>query len=532
MTTAGLAASARVPGIKLAVVLGGAGTSAGAQDKKLLLIGNKITTALTGASPSFSVSAGTQADATPVLVPGADDAALLFGRGSELHRMAKSVFAQYPDALVYAASCAEAGTAASAVLTFATTSTGAFTVRVVVGGKTIDVSVASGDSATVIAAAVADAILDESDLPVTAQNSSGALTITAKHTGTRGNDLTVDAFFVPPTGATPTRITTSSTSSGYATTCTLSGNGTIGSEYTLGSGATDDSMTNVLAAIDATKYDRIVMAPRTATQLGALVTQIDSQAGVASQLRQQAIAASNATLANATTLATGRNASRLQIVWHHATPTPVEEVAAQVAAARLIGDGAAGGVLAGEASDPAANLDGCRLASVQMQRYVADQPTSTELQSALSNGLTPLINSGSNGMAAIARSITSRSLSGGVNNYSVLDTTNVSVPDALADDLQAFLATELAGAKLAEDSADGSVPRASGVTTPKGIRSILYGRLKAREADGWITDVDANLSLLSVTKHSTVVGRVDCEIPCEPTPGLHILGGNVRQLAG
>lgn len=530
--TVGLSDSARVPQVKLAVVLGGAGASAGAQDKKILLVGNKITSALSGASPSFSVSAGTQADATPVFVASQDDAALLFGRGSELHRMAKAVFAQYPSALVYAVSSAEAGTKASAVLTFATASTGAYTVRVVVGGRVIEASVASGDTVTTIASAVADAILDEPDLPVTAQYSLGVLTITAKHGGTRGNDLTIDAFFVPPTGATPTRITTSSTSSGYGTTCTLSGNGTIGSEYTLANGATDDSLTAVLSAIDSSKYDRIAVAHRTTTQLDALVTQLDSQAGVSSQLRQQAITASILTLANATTLATGRNASRLQIVWHHATPTPVEEVAAQECAARLIGDAYAGGVLAGEASDPAANLDGCRLATVQMQRYVADQPTATELQSALSNGLTPLIPSGAGGKAAICRSITSRSLAGGVNNYSVLDTTNVTVPDAIADDLQSFLASNLSGAKLADDPSDGSIPRAANVVTPKSLRSLIYGRLKTRETDGWITDVDANAAQLSVTKHATVVGRVDCEIPCEPTPGLHIVGGNVRQLAG
>lgn len=532
MATVGLSDSARVPGIKIAVVLGGAGASAGAQDKKILLLGNKITTALTGASPSFSVAAGTQADASPVMVPSPDDAALLFGRGSELHRMAKAVFAQYPDALVYAASSAEAGTAATATLTFATTATGAFSVRLVIGGRTVEASVASGDSATTIAAAVADAILDDADMPVTAQNSAGVLTITAKNAGTRGNAIAIDTFLVPPTGATPIRVTTSSTSSGYATTCTLSGNGTMGSEYTLASGATDDSLTAVLSAIDSTKYDRIAVAHRTTTQLDALVTQLDAQAGVSAQLRQQAIAATNMTLANATTLATGRNASLLSIVWHHATSTPLEEVAAQEAAARLIGDSNAGGVLVGEATDPAANLDGCKLATVLAQRYVADQPTASELQSALSNGLTPLIPSGSGGKAAICRSITSRSLSGGVNNYSVLDTTNVSVPHALADDLQSFLATSLSGAKLADDPSDGSIPKAQNVVTPKSIRSLIYGRLKTREADGWIVNVDAHLSQLSVTKHATVVGRVDCEIPCEPTPGLHILGGNVRQLAG
>ncbi len=527
----GLAASAKVPQVHLAVVLGGPGASAGEATKKLLIVGNKITSNLTGASPSFTVTAGTQADATPVLIPSSDDAATLFGRGSELHRMARAAFAQYPDATLYGVSSAEAGSKASAVYTFATTSTGAFTVRFVVGGKTIDVAVASGDTVTAIATACADAILDEADLPVTAQFALGVLTITAKCSGTRGNNLAVDAYFVNPAGQA-TRITTSSTGSGYGTTCTLSGNGTIGSEYTLSSGATDDSLTAVLAAIEASKYDRIAFAHILNTQLDAIVNQLDSQAGVSAQIRQQGICASNATLANATTLATGRNASRLQIIWHHASATPLDEVAAQEAAARLIGDGNAGGAHVGEATDPAANLDNCRLATVLAQRFVADQPTATELQSALSNGLTPLIPSGSGGKAAICRSITSRSLASGVNNYAVLDTTNVSVPDAFADGLQSFLTSELEGAKLTSDASDGTVPKASGLTTPKAIKSLIYGYSKAREADGWIRDVDANLPSLAVVEHPTVAGRVDCEIPCEPVPGVHVLGGNVRQLSG
>jgi len=527
----GLAASAKVPQVHLAVVLGGPGASAGEASKKLLLVGNKITSNLSGAAPSFTVTAGTQGDASPIVIPSPDDAATLFGRGSELHRMAVAAFKQYPDATLEGISSAEAGTKAAAVYTFATTATGAFSIRFFIGGKVIDVSVASGDTPTVIATSCADALLDEADLPVTAQFALGVLTLTAKCSGPRGNDLAVDAFFVNPSGVA-TRILTGSTSSGFGTTGILSANGTIGSEFTLAAGATDDSLTAVLAAIDASKYDRIALAHRVAAQLDAVVTQLDAQAGVASQLRQQAIAATNATLATSTTLATGRNASRLQIVWHHATATPLEEVAAQMGAARLIGDGNAGGVLVGEATTPSANLDSVKMASVLAQRFPADRPTQTEQQSALSNGLTPLIPSGSGGKAAICRSITSRSLVSGVNNYAVLDSSNVTVTDAFADGLQAFLSTELAGALLASDSADGSVPKASNVTTPKAIKSLIYAYSKAREADGWIRDVDANLPNLAVVEHPTVVGRVDCEIPCEPMPGVHIVGGNVRQLSG
>ena len=155
ITVAGVPASRKTPGVNFNVVLGGSGTSAGQAPRRIMLLGNMIATALTNSSPSFTVAAGTAALATPVFVPSPDDAAVLFGSGSELHRMAIKVFQQWPRALLYGISIAEAGTAASGTLTFATTASEAFSVRCRIGGETFDVSVASGDTATAIAAAVA-----------------------------------------------------------------------------------------------------------------------------------------------------------------------------------------------------------------------------------------------------------------------------------------------------------------------------------------------------------------------------------------
>ena len=113
----------------------------------------------------------------------------------------------------------------------------------------------------------------------------------------------------------------------------------------------------------------------------------------------------------------------------------------------------------GEATDPAANLDGCELRDVIVQPYVGDQPTPTEIESALNNGVTPIIPSANRlGYCAIARSITTRSFPGGVPSYSVLDTTNVTVCDYAGRRPPERLATTYAGAKLAADSSDGLPP--------------------------------------------------------------------------
>jgi hypothetical protein len=236
--TTGLSASRKTPGIYLAVILGGAGTSSGDAPKTILLQGNAVLSARAAtlnllASPQIAITAGTMAAATPTFCASADDAGTYAARGSELHSMAEAVFAQYPDATVYLEAVADGGgTAASLVNTFATNASAAFTIRIYACGKIIDVPVASGDTPTVIATACAEAINDVDTLPFIAQFSAGALTLTAKCTGPRGNALTCAFSFVSSSG-TETVITTSSTSSGAGTTGILSGGTQVSGEYVL-----------------------------------------------------------------------------------------------------------------------------------------------------------------------------------------------------------------------------------------------------------------------------------------------------------
>lgn len=536
----GVPTSRKTPGINFNVVLGGPGTSSGAATKSIMLLGNYFASAITGASPSFSVAAGSASAATVVSVPSEADAITLFGQGSELHRMTKQVFAQYPDATLYACPVAEAsGTRASAALTFVNAATAAFTIRMKICGVVFDVPVASGAAIATISEAVADAINDQADLPVTAQFALGVTTITAKQKGPRGNWIIVDAYFVAAGSTIETRITTSAvTSPGATTTGQWSGNGTVygnttADEVPLGSGATQDDFTAALAAIEPTRYDRIVVACVEATNLALVVTHVNTNAGPTVQLLEQAISGTTDTYANAVTLASARNASRLQVVWHYASVIPPWELAAQVAAARLNGDAGLGGFRAGEASDPAANLDGIDLASVLMQRVPADRPTATEAENALNNGLTVVSASSSRpGYGAIARSITSRSLASGVPNYAVIDTAYVTVCDYAADDLRTYLTSQLAGAKLGADAANGQpASRAPNVTTPSIIRSLILARLYSYEESGITRDVTLNAGLLAVEADGVTPGRVNCEIPVEPVTALHNVAGNVRQLA-
>ena len=241
------------------------------------------------------------------------------------------------------------GTAATVALTFATTATAAFTVRLRLCGEVIDVGVASGDTVTAIATAVADAINDN-PRSHTAQNSSGVVTIEAKHDGPRGNTLIVDAYFVSSTGA-EVRITASSTSGGAGTTGIWSSNGTIGSEITLANGPrrTTSPTRSRPSSRSATT---IVGACIDATNTGRIVTHVNAQAGPTVQLLEQPLVGSTDTYANVVAFATGRNASRLQVVWNHATVIPAGRSPRRCAPRASLVTPPPGGSRVGEASDP------------------------------------------------------------------------------------------------------------------------------------------------------------------------------------
>jgi phage tail sheath gpL-like len=134
------------------------------------------------------------------------------------------------------------------------------------------------------------------------------------------------------------------------------------------------------------------------------------------------------------------------------------------------------------------------------------------------------------GYGVLVLSITSLSVINSVQNYAVLFTGYVTVCDYVADGEQSALAIRYAGFKLGSNDANGEPPKAPLVTTPQQIRASVLLDLKTYESQGIIRDVDDNADLLVVEASGVTPGRVDMDIPVEPTPWLTILAGNVRQI--
>lgn len=530
ITVPGFSSGYLIPGIFLFTLYGGGSAAVGNRQRKHVIVGNMIGTAITGSAPTLACAAGTASTNTLTFVASADDAATYFGRGSELHRMAVRFFEQHPAGTLYGIAVPEAsgGTPAAATntLTFATAATGQATLRLYLAGEVVDVAL-NGTSASAVAVAtfaedVCDEINARTELPVTAQFLAGVVTITAKHVGTRGNNVEMAAEWI--TGTTTTPITGSATSSGAAMTCAL---GSAGGVLTSGAG-TGEAITTALAALDGAQWF-LAVAQNDSTNLATLDAWLAAQAGVLVQWRNQAVVCSRGSLSAATALAVAVNNERLQLVWHYNSPSPTEEVAAQVMAARSIGDTNAGGTLVGEESDPAANLDGLRLVHIRSQRLAADAPIATEINTALGSGLAPLAPV-AGGTSALVASVTTRARDASAQpNFAVLQTSVVTSIDYCTDTIRARYSADFAGYKLTSDSP--APIKTDRTTSPKRVRSWVQDQLKGFEERAILRNVDAHADALAITEDGTMPGRLLGEIPMQVVPGLHQLAGNARQLA-
>jgi phage tail sheath gpL-like len=526
----GFASSTKTPGIYISTVLGGPGTSAGAAPNRVLVIDQMLTANVTGASPAFTVPAGTATVNQPVQVFSPADGRTKAGAGSPAALACAAAFEQDPSATVWLLPLGAGTGTATGAITMTGTPTAAYTIRVWVCGRFVDVAVASGDSVTAIATAIATAINQQTDWPCTAQFASGVVTLTAKVVGLVGSRITFRAQQIYGAATVDAKAGALAATT-VGSTLTLSGGTVQGNTYRLTGGTTAPALATALANVASTRFHRIALGQDDATSLAAVQAQVTTMAGVGQMLWQQWIAASSDSYATAVALATARNDALGQIAWHFAADRLPGEIAAQLAAGRLAGDGVVGGAIIGESTDPATNLDGLQLATVPAQTAIADQPLPTQIEAALNNGLTPLVPKGTTGLVTVARSITTRFLDATSNpNYAVIDTEYVTVTHAEGDSLRALLASQLAGAKLGDDAADGSLPQIAGVTTASLVRGMILTQLKTDEQRGRLTQVDAKASLLVVAKDAGTPGRLLAEVPIVPIPNLHQVGVNLRQL--
>lgn len=260
-------------------------------------------------------SAGTATANTLYRVTSPEQVLALAGRGSLLHRMARAWFASNRMTEVWIGVLADdgAGVAATNTLTFTGPATAAGTIALYVGSERVTVAVASGDSASTIAAAVEAALDLNLDKPATASVAGAVVTLTNLHKGLTGNSL-VTKHSYRDGEALP---------AGVGLTITTPSNGT-----------TAPSLTSLIAAMGDTWFHVIACPYTDSTSLAALEAELVDRAGSMRMIDGVAIASAAGTHSALTTLGAARNSPYCTII---AQPgenplTPPAEFAAEVAA--------------------------------------------------------------------------------------------------------------------------------------------------------------------------------------------------------
>lgn len=497
----GLAENDPVPGVYVETNFAQGEATGSSAQRAIVCLANKRST---GSATVDTVIYGP--DTTVPLQTEADMIAL-GGAGSEAHRMFRRIAAVNKDTAVYWVFVAEsAGTAATGTFTLANAATGNGVHRTYVGDEYAEASITSGDSVDTIGAAIAAAINAKTHWPVTAGYSTNVVTLTAKEKGPRGNWL---------------RYMTSVTS-GIATTSTVS------VDTYLSSGATADDNTNALATILAKKFYYIVSAAEDATQLGALVSQVNTQASPTTGIRQRVFAGSIDTLANATTVATTINAARAEVVWSEKSDwTPAELAANQAAIVALFE----------ASSNPRTNFASfgndaitTNYWRVPVPRTDSAHPTRASIKSALNNGLSP-IGVNANRTTYLVNRITSRSLSGSTADYRIRPSHKVTICDFFADDLQAKATLQNAGKRIADDPADGARVPGPQVVTPTIFRGQINSVLNRYDENDLLQNLAEIKAGTIVQRETSPSSRMAARIPLQPIDNLEQIAIAVDQVA-
>lgn len=484
----GLAANDPVPGVYNEILFGQGPAAGDASERRILLMGNKTSA---GSATLDSVVYG---PTSTVPLSGEAEAIALFGPGSELHRMYRRAIRRYPDASLWAIAVTEsAGNNATLEITIATTATGNGTHRLYVADEYVETGFVTGDTVTNIAAAIVANVNAMTHWPVTAANVSGVITLTAKQKGPRGNLLRGQAMITGGVGTTTT----------------------VTSDTPFTGGTTADSNATALATVLPYKFYRIATSAHDATQVGAVLSQVNTQAAPVTGILQNVFAGSVDTIGNATTFATTLNGVRAETLWHRDSPIPPSELAAHLVAVVAKYEDSGDGRnprcnFAGFGNDANTQADW----DIPASRVATSAPTRANIKAALNNGLSP-VGVNPNGSTYLVNRVTTRSLSGSVADYRARDPHKRTICDFFADDLKAKVLLQHSGKKIAGTPARGArVPGAS-VLTEDLYRGTIKQLLAVYDGNDLLQNVEQIIAQMRVERGTNPSTRMGAHIPLQ-----------------
>ncbi len=386
-------------------------------------------------------------------------ATALFGSGSSIEQMVHAfIDANGTTELSAIGLGAPSGSPGTATGTFAIsgTATAAGTLTAYIAGKRVAVGVAVGATASIVGGLLATAIGAVTGMPVTAANSTGTVTVTARHPGAIGNGIDLRMNYQDG-DATP---------AGLAVTVTAMASGTLVPDVAA-----------ALASVAAEAFTDIALAWSDSTTLGTLTTELARRYNAMAGLDAHAYAGIAGAHGALLTAGAALNSPHLSPIGANASPTP-----AWIWAASLCGRAAFH-----LANDPARQLRGITLPGV-LPPAPAARFTPTEQDQLLRDGISTW-DALADGTVSLSRVITSyQTTSTGVADVAWLDIMTPKTLSRIRFDWRTFVGLNYPRHKLADDGSPAA-EFSDAVVTPRIMHSVWATRCKVYERLGWIEDV-------------------------------------------
>jgi len=413
------------------------------------------------------------------------------GDGYPLHRGARRFLRANQDSKLWGLPVAETtgGTEVQGTfaVTFTTNPTASGGATVTICGEDSTYSYTSSDTVTTVAAGLKAIINAKTHLPVTADNSSGVLTLTAKLAGvTQNNAINVRSSVTVGTGIS------------------VSADGEIGDTVAGSDGATAESanLTTALANVTTTQLYYMVLSATDTTNIGILVSHLTNKEAPKVGIRSVGIAASRDTVSNVTTIANTQNYARQQIVWQEDSDDDPASIAANMAAVRC----------RWENTDPAYPLAGYGDSDwlVPKAYDTADWPTGDEQNEAINDGVTPIASNESGSYIVMSVNTRSKNSAGTVDDFRATETHRVSVADAVADEIVSLWNGNHQTKKFEDDEylADGTVNpnqrRLRGILKPSQwkaeVQDALFEHSSSGKGQVWLQNIAASIASVRAVK--------------------------------
>lgn len=407
----------------------------------------------------------------------------LFGAGSMLHNMANFYFKDPAITDISMAAVTEpSGAKSTGDITFTGTATASGSINLYIGGRKVTASVAIGDTATEIAAAIVSAITAKTDLAVTAAVNGGDDTqvdVTAKNFGPMGDTIRFD-FNLASDEETPAGITISTNA--------------------MSSGSGNPTLTTLITNMGETQYNGVVCPWLDSTTLGAIKDEMESRGNASRMIEGMAFAVTVDTVSTANTLGNSYNSKFLSIANVRGCPNLPYEIAAAILKK----------VMVHGSIDPARPFQTLGLTGVSAPK-VADRLSPSERESHLNNGISTMSVT-NNGSVLVERLITTyKQNPAGADDISYLDVNTLLTLSYIRYDFRNSLLLKFPRHKLANDS--DRIAAGQPVLTPLIAKAFAINKFQSWASKVLVEDVEQFKAELVVERNATNPNRLDFLLP-------------------